>query len=59
MPRRIIVAIAFAFAVIAPAVSRAGSGPVLAVMKFQDETGAMPFQGGIGRVVTTVPTHRP
>ena len=28
--------------------------PVLAVMKFQDETGAMPFQGGIGRVVTNM-----
>lgn len=28
--------------------------PVLAVLKFQDETGAMPFQGGIGRVVTNI-----
>jgi len=28
--------------------------PVLAVLKFQDETGAMPFQGGIGRVVTNM-----
>jgi len=28
--------------------------PALAVLKFQDETGAMPFQGGIGRVVTNM-----
>lgn len=28
--------------------------PVIAVLKFQDETGAMPFQGGIGRVVTNM-----
>jgi curli biogenesis system outer membrane secretion channel CsgG len=28
--------------------------PVLAVLKFQDETGAMPFQGGVGRVVTNI-----
>ena len=31
-----------------------GGKPVLAVLKFQDETGAMPFQGGIGRVVTNM-----
>jgi len=36
----------------APAAARAR--PVLAVLKFQDETGAMPFQGGIGRVVTNM-----
>jgi len=28
--------------------------PVLAVLKFQDETGAMPLQGGMGRVVTNM-----
>lgn len=28
--------------------------PVLGVLKFQDETGAMPFQGGIGRVITNM-----
>jgi curli biogenesis system outer membrane secretion channel CsgG len=32
----------------------AAAKPVLAVLKFQDETGAMPFQGGIGRVVTNM-----
>ena len=31
--------------------------PVLAVMKFQDETGVMPLQGGIGRVVTNILTN--
>jgi curli biogenesis system outer membrane secretion channel CsgG len=54
MSRRIIVGIAIALAALAPVVSRAADGPVLAVMKFQDETGAMPFQGGIGRVVTNM-----
>ena len=28
--------------------------PVLAVMKFQDESGAMPLQGGVGRVLTNI-----
>lgn len=28
--------------------------PVLAVMKFQDETGVMPLQGGVGRVLTNM-----
>jgi curli biogenesis system outer membrane secretion channel CsgG len=28
--------------------------PVLAVLKFQDESGAMPLQGGIGRVLTNI-----
>jgi curli biogenesis system outer membrane secretion channel CsgG len=36
-----------------PATTAAGK-PVLAVMKFQDETGAMAMQGGIGRVVTNM-----
>ncbi|MGH8172777.1 MAG: CsgG/HfaB family protein [Rhodanobacteraceae bacterium] len=34
--------------------STSASKPVLAVLKFQDETGAMPFQGGLGRVVTNM-----
>ena len=34
--------------------AKPGGKPVLAVLKFQDETGAMPFQGGIGRVVTNM-----
>ena len=49
--------LAFGFAVVACAPARADSPsrkPVLAVLKFQDETGAMPFQGGIGRVVTNM-----
>lgn len=57
MSRRMLacIAIALAFAVLAPALSHAETAkPVLAVMKFQDETGAMPFQGGIGRVVTNM-----
>jgi curli biogenesis system outer membrane secretion channel CsgG len=28
--------------------------PVLAVLKFQDESGAMPLQGGVGRVLTNI-----
>jgi curli biogenesis system outer membrane secretion channel CsgG len=52
-------AILFFAATAAPAqelsVAAVPSGkPVLAVMKFQDETGAMPMQGGIGRVVTNM-----
>jgi curli biogenesis system outer membrane secretion channel CsgG len=31
--------------------------PVLAVIKFQDETGALPMQGGAGRVLTTMLTN--
>ncbi|HEY6543794.1 MAG TPA: CsgG/HfaB family protein [Dokdonella sp.] len=31
--------------------------PVLGVLKLQDETGAMPFQGGIGRVLTNILTN--
>ena len=56
MSRRMLACVAaFALSVLAPAASRAESArPVLAVMKFQDETGAMPFQGGIGRVVTNM-----
>ena len=30
--------------------------PVLAVIKFQDESGALPFQGGAGRVLTNMLT---
>jgi curli biogenesis system outer membrane secretion channel CsgG len=55
MSRRMIVCVAVALAVLAPALACAEpASPVLAVMKFQDETGAMPFQGGIGRVVTNM-----
>ncbi|HEX7770268.1 MAG TPA: hypothetical protein VF422_09590, partial [Dokdonella sp.] len=31
--------------------------PVLGVLKLQDETGALPFQGGIGRVLTNILTN--
>lgn len=31
-----------------------GAKPVLAVLKFQDESGAMPLQGGVGRVLTNI-----
>lgn len=42
-----------------PATCRAADGgkPVLGVLKFQDETGALPFQGGIGRVLTNILTN--
>lgn len=44
---------------LAPRVALADTGakPVLGVLKFQDETGAMPFQGGIGRVLTNILTN--
>jgi curli biogenesis system outer membrane secretion channel CsgG len=35
----------------------AGERPTLGVMKLQDETGALPFQGGIGRVLTNILTN--
>lgn len=34
-----------------------GARPVLGVLKLQDETGALPFQGGIGRVLTNILTN--
>ncbi|MET0230810.1 MAG: CsgG/HfaB family protein [Rhodanobacteraceae bacterium] len=49
--------LAFGFGVAACALAHADAParkPVLAVLKFQDETGAMPFQGGLGRVVTNM-----
>lgn len=57
MPRRMSVCFAIVVALGAfmpAALFAAGTKPILAVMKFQDETGAMPFQGGIGRVVTNM-----
>ena len=36
------------------AVAAENARPVLAVMKFQDESGAMPLQGGVGRVLTNI-----
>ena len=57
MLRRLSVWFAIVLALCAPApasLAAASAKPVLAVMKFQDETGAMPFQGGIGRVVTNM-----
>lgn len=35
----------------------AAARPVLGVLKLQDETGAMPFQGGVGRVLTNILTN--
>lgn len=50
-------ALAIAWAA-APAVQASPAGtPVLGVVKFQDETGALPFQGGIGRVLTNILTN--
>ena len=48
------VCLALAFACGATCAHAEAAKPVLAVLKFQDETGAMPFQGGIGRVVTNM-----
>ncbi len=42
------------FVLLANASVSAAGKPVLAVMKFQDETGVMPLQGGLGRVVTNM-----
>jgi hypothetical protein len=36
---------------------RAAEPPILGVLKFQDETGAMPFQGGAGRALTNMLTN--
>lgn len=46
-------------AALMPALATAGDAdrPVLGVIKFQDETGAMPFQGGVGRVFTNILTN--
>jgi len=46
LPALLIAASAFAHA--------ADGKPVLAVLKFQDESGAMPLQGGVGRVLTNI-----
>lgn len=35
----------------------AADKPVLGVLKLQDETGVMPFQGGVGRVMTNILTN--
>jgi curli biogenesis system outer membrane secretion channel CsgG len=51
MPMRFLLCATLAMAA-APAVA----GPVLAVLKFQDETGALPLQGGAGRVLTNMLT---
>ena len=53
--------LAFAASMLPPfstaAFADTGTKPVLGVLKFQDETGAMPFQGGIGRVLTNILTN--
>lgn len=41
----------------ATAAGAAAAAPVLGVVKLQDETGALPFQGGIGRVLTNILTN--
>jgi len=45
------------FSIAVPGLAYAGNDagkPVLAVLKFQDESGAMPLQGGVGRVLTNI-----
>lgn len=55
MLRRMLASLVLALGALEPSLACAESEkPILAVMKFQDETGAMPFQGGIGRVVTNM-----
>lgn len=39
---------------VAAAPAMRGAKPVLAVLKFQDESGVMPLQGGVGRVLTNI-----
>lgn len=41
----------------ATATTEGDARPVLGVLKLQDETGALPFQGGIGRVLTNILTN--
>jgi curli biogenesis system outer membrane secretion channel CsgG len=53
--RRLACCLVLALLVLAPA-QAADRAPVLAVIKFQDETGAMPLQGGAGRVMTNMLT---
>jgi len=48
----LIVALVTLTATVAPAAE--SSRPVLAVLKFQDESGVMPLQGGVGRVLTNI-----
>ena len=59
--RRLASACIVACALVAgPGATRAGESdgkPVLGVLKLQDETGALPFQGGIGRVLTNILTN--
>lgn len=57
--RKLVVAWAIVFALLAPAIAVADARgkPVLGVLKLQDETGALPFQGGIGRVLTNILTN--
>ena len=43
--------------VVAPVPAATGAPPVIGVLKFQDETGAMFLQGGVGRALTTMLTN--
>ncbi|MBN8482675.1 MAG: penicillin-binding protein activator LpoB [Xanthomonadales bacterium] len=56
-PYRVLALVLCAFASTHVFAAPARAQPVLAVMKFQDETGVMPLQGGIGRVVTNMLTN--
>jgi len=47
---------AFLLAGLFASASAFAQSPVLAVIKFQDESGALPFQGGAGRVLTNMLT---
>jgi curli biogenesis system outer membrane secretion channel CsgG len=58
--RRPLIAAALAFVCVSLPMSAAAEAPrkpVLGVLKLQDETGAMPFQGGVGRVMTNILTN--
>jgi curli biogenesis system outer membrane secretion channel CsgG len=55
-PKALLCSLVAAWALLASAAVTAADGdkPVLAVLKFQDESGVMPLQGGVGRVLTNI-----
>lgn len=55
--RLLLLCLALALCAPRPAGATESRRPVLGVLKLQDETGAMPFQGGVGRVLTNILTN--
>lgn len=52
--RWLLASILFAASLGMVSAAMAAGKPVLAVLKFQDESGVMPLQGGVGRVLTNI-----